>query len=451
MLTDLSWLENGQTFPPVQEKKRLDEYRRNEALFGTRIPPEWESSFSAIAKRLGKKQSEIDTIFNYQQLISKKTADFVCGEPPTIETEQDTDRIGKTLGRQEFFTKLYEAFIDVSRFGNAVLKFKGKAVTAVSPMFWFPVCDKSDLKSVVRHVIAYPIEPDKNGVMTKLYVEIHERGYFSERIYSLNGGSVGCLTEEKNHSTGLDDFAVQILTNVTCSSSLFGMSDYTIINSIVEKLMWRFSCIDNVLDKHAEPSMSGPSSAMEYDEKMGVYYLNLGKYFARDSKDSPDLSYITWDGNLESSFKECEMLFNQLYILSEMGQAFADAGGSDSSGTALKLRLVSPRVKAARLAKLNDSRVKKIICTICSLNGHSVDCEKLTLHWNDGLPQDDAELIQVLSLAVQNRIMSQYSAMKRLGLSDAEVEAELEQIAEEQSAAQPLTLGVIDRGGENTA
>ena len=145
------------------------------------------------------------------------------------------------------------------------------------------------------------------------------------------------------------------------------------------------------------------------------------------------------------------MLFNQLYILSEMGQAFADAGGGDSSGTALKLRLVSPRVKAARLAKLNDSRVKNIICTICRLNGVSVECDGITLHWNDGLPQDDAELIQVLSLAVQNKIMSQYSAMKRLGLSDEEVEAELEQISEEQSAAQPITLGVIDHGGENTA
>ena len=40
--------------------------------------------------------------------------------------------------------------------------------------------------------------------------------------------------------------------------------------------------------------------------------------------------------------------------------------------------------------------------------------------------------------------MSQYSALKRMGLSDKEVNAEIEQIAEEQSAIQPLTLGVID-------
>ncbi len=450
MLIDLSWLENGTAFPPVQEKKRLDKYRKNELLFDTEIPPEWSASFSAIARKLGKKQSEIDTIFNYQHLISKKTADFVCGEPPTIETEQNTDNIMLKLVRIGFFTTLYEAFIDISRFGNAVLKHRGKTISAVSPMHWFPICDKSDLKTTVQHVIAYPIEPDSNGTMTKLYVEIHDIGFITERFYSLNSGLIGGLITEKRHSTGLDDFAVQILTNVTSSSSLFGISDYRIINSIVEKLIWRFSCIDNVLDKHSEPSMSGPSSALEYDKHLGKYFLNLGKYFARDDSASPDLQYITWDGNLESSFKECEMLFNQLYILSEMGQAFADAGGKDSSGTALKLRLISPRVKAARLAKLNDSKIKLIICTLCELNGISLDYDKLTLHWNDGLPQDEAELIQILSMAVQSGIMSRFSALKLRGLSDEDVKAELEQIAEEQAYAQPLQLGVIDNGTEDT-
>lgn len=443
MLTDLSFLENSSTFPPIQEKKRLEEYRKNEQLFETKIPPEWETAFTSISRRLGKKRSEIDTIFNYQQLISKKTADFVCGEPPTIETEQDTDTIVKKLNRLEFFIKLYEAFIDISRFGNAVLKFKDKTVTAVSPMYWFPVCDKSDLKTIAQHVIAYPVDPDANGNMQKLYVEIHEKGYFTERLYNFGGSSVGSLISETVHKTNLDDFAVVVLTNVTSSSSLFGISDYTAINSIIEKLIWRFSCIDSVLDKHSEPSMSGPSSAMDYDEKTGTWFLNLGKYFARDTSDSPDMKYITWDGNLESSFKEVEVLFNQLYIISEMGQAFADAGGGDSSGTALKLRLVSPRVKASRLAKLNDSKVKDIICTLCKLNGITVDYDTLNLHWNDGLPVDEAELIQTLSLAVQNKIMSQYSAMKLRGLSDAEIEAELEQIAEEQSAVQPVQLGVI--------
>ena len=450
MLTDLNWLAPGKSFPPTSEKTRIDEYQKNDRLFMTELPAEWEESFRRISARLGKKPSGIDTVFNYQQLISKKTADFVCGEPPSIETEQDTDKITKKLEQQGFFTELYELFIDVSRFGNAIVKYRGKGTSTVSPMFWYPVVDPTDLKQINQHVIAYPTTPDINGKMTRLYAEIHDRGSFTERLYALDGSTIGALLEEKQHRTGLDDFAIEVLTNVTCSTSIFGLSDYTIINSIVEKLIWRFSCIDNVLDKHAEPSMSGPQSAMTYDEKRGIWYLDLGKYFARADSNSPDLHYVTWDGNLESSFKEVEMLLNQLYILSEMGQAFADAGGGDSSGTALKLRLVSPRIKAARLAKLNDSRVKNIICTICKLNNIPLDYDSLALHWNDGLPQDDAEQAQIHTQLVDGGLMSAFTSMKKRGMTDAQIEAELEQIRKERAEKQPIDLGVINYGSDGS-
>lgn len=447
MLTDLSFLDPGKSYPPKQELNRLSEYRKNEDLFHTKIPQEWMEHFDEIAQRLGRTKTEINTIFGYQQLISKKTADFTCGEPPTIETEQDTDAIMKLLDRLEFFPKLYEAFIDISRFGNAVVKFRGKSVAAVSPFFWFPVCDPGDLKKVTHHVISYPIDPDEHGRMQKLYTEIHTPGQIETRVNRYTQMGIGDLVEPvKVEPTGLDDFAVQVLTNITCSSDLFGVSDYSEINSLIERLIWRFSCIDRVLDKHSDPTMSGPSDALERDERFGTSFLNLGKYFARDTGDSPDLHYITWDGNLDSSFKEAEMLFNQLYILSEMGQAFADAGGSDSSGTALKLRLVSPRVKAARLVKLNNSRVKRIISMLCNLNGISLDYDSLELHWYDGLPIDEAEQTTILLSATGGKpIMSQYSALKQRGLTDTQVEAEMEQITAEEAALQPVQLGVVDR------
>ena len=446
MLTDLNWLAPGEVFPPAQEKERLSEYRLNEELWEARLPREWKTAFQALSRKLGKTETSLDTIFGYQQLISKKTADLVCGEPPTVETEQDTDKIVRFLEQQDMFTKLYEAFIDISRFGNAVLKLRGSTVSTASPMNWFPVSDKTDLKTIAHHVIAYPCTPDAEGKMTQLYAEIHQKGSMTSRLYSFGSGRIGSLIEEKTVSTDLDDFAVIPLTNITSSSSIFGLSDYTVINTIVKKLMWRFSCIDNVLDKHAEPSMSGPRSAMTWDEKYGVWYIDLGKYFARDTADSPDLHYVTWDGDLESSFKEAEMLFNQLYILSEMGQAFADAGGGDSSGTALKLRLVSPRVKAARLTRLNDSRIRRLICMLCKLGGISVDYDTLKLHWNEGLPRDEQEEAQTHAVLVQNKLMSAFASMKARGLTDAQIQAEQEQIELEQSANEPIHLGVIDNG-----
>ena len=62
-------------------------------------------------------------------------------------------------------------------------------------------------------------------------------------------------------------------------------------------------------------------------------------------------------------------------------------------------------------------------------------------------PIDETEQLQTLNLATGGKaVMSQYAALKQRGLSDAEAEAELEQINEENAAVQPLQLGVMDNG-----
>lgn len=450
MLTDLSWLSKGQPYPPIAEKERIEKYKINEKLFTSQHTAVFKEQFDILSRQLRKKPEEIRTVLNYHQLLSKKTADFVCSAPPTMETENDTDELKRKLERQNWARKLYEAIIDVSRYGNAVMKIVGSKITAASPKYWFPIVDVSDLKEITQHVIAYPIEPNDDGKPTKLYAEIHNIGSMETRHYIFDGDNdaIGELLDSKVTATEIpDDFAVQILSNVTHSGSVYGIDDYEAINSLVAEIMWRLHCIDVVLNKHSEPSVSGPSSALTYDEHFQRYYLDFGKFFARENNDQPDIKYITWDGNLTSAFQEIKTLIDQLYIISEMGQAFAlgKDGGGESSGTALKLRLISPRVKAARLTANNDAVVKRIISLFALVNGIELDYDNLQLHWNDGIPVDESEQIRNLVSATGNKpIMSQYSAMKRMGMSDNDVEAELEQLADEAAAASPVTLSAIE-------
>ncbi|MEM5769047.1 MAG: hypothetical protein AAGU32_12280, partial [Bacillota bacterium] len=139
MLTNLDWLKEGAPFPPRSEKERLECYKQNELLFLSRHSEAWQAIFQEMARRTRKKVYDVETVINYQQLLSKKTADFICGEPPDMETEQDTDMLVRVLTRHRWAVRLYEAFIDVSRYGNAVLKLVGKGLTAVSPQCWFPI------------------------------------------------------------------------------------------------------------------------------------------------------------------------------------------------------------------------------------------------------------------------------------------------------------------------
>ena len=322
-MTDLSFLSKGKSFPPKIEEKRLKTYAENNKLFLTEHSKAWSALFNEFSARLRKRDVQVDTILNYHQLLSKKIADFVCGEPPAITCNDKTDELNEVLSGNKFDIKLYETIIDVSKLGNGVFKIVGTDLSVVDPRYWFPVTSPTNKKEIICHVICYPVNPDSDGKETELYAEIHHIGKIEIKYFGLKDNEIGELKKEEVFHTGLSEFTIIPLSNITHSGSYFGIDDYQIINSLVKKIMWRLACSDKVLDKHTDPSITGPGSALEYDERTGMWFLPLGNYFKRDTNEDPELKYITWDGNLEANFKEIEMLFEQLYILSEMGTACA--------------------------------------------------------------------------------------------------------------------------------
>ena len=105
----------------------------------------------------------------------------------------------------------------------------------------------------------------------------------------------------------------------------------------------------------------------------------------------------------------------------------------------------SPRIKAQRLVGINAGTVKKIISLLAQVNSITIAYDTLTIHWADGLPEDDKEQIETLVNATGGKsVMSQYSALKKRGLTDAETEKELEQMRIERAASGPFVLGVVD-------
>lgn len=323
MLTNLDWIGTGKPFPPPQEEERLKRYRKNEKLFEGKHKELFNIDFLKIESYLKKKHLDAQTIINYLQLLSRNTADFVCGEPPSITVKkQQNDELNDALDMMNFDTLLYESIIDVSRFGDAPIKIMNDRVSSVSPDCWFPIVDPTDLKYITHHVIAFMTNPDEKGNYKKIYFEIHAPGTAEVRTYEIEGNTssannvtIGKLIEAESkqaEQTGIDGFAVKVLKNVSHSKSVFGTDDYGIVESLVKGIMWRLKCIDNVLDKHSEPSLTGPSSALSLDEKTGLYYLDLGNYFKRGSNEDPNVEYITWDGNLDAAFKALEFMVEQL-------------------------------------------------------------------------------------------------------------------------------------------
>jgi len=457
MLTDLTWLEPGKPFPPEPEKKRIQTYRENERLFLSEHVEVYKVAFDELKKKLKQKQKDypVTEILNYQQLLSKKVSDFVCGEAPEVQYSKNSTvakSIDYILETNSFWSKLYEGIIDVTRYGNGVAKIMGDRLSMVDAGSWYPIVNPYELKHIEQQVVAYPVAPDKEGKYAQLYAEIHKQGNIERRWYEYKDdkeeGKIGKQIKAPDGQRDAEPVNIQtffMLTNVTHSRSVYGLDDYLIINSIVQAIMWRLYCANRIMDKHSEPSLSGPTSALTWDERTKTYYLDLASYFKRENADSPDVKYLTWDGNLDNNFKQIEILLEQLYILSEMGAAFVVGGdaGATSSGTALKLRLVSPRIKAQRIATLNTAMVKAMIVALCAANGLAVDSKNLGLFWNDGLPDDPVEDANRHSTETAGKqTKSVRTAITERGLTEEQATEEYERILEEQNSSMPVVLTV---------
>ncbi len=453
MLTNLDWIAPDKPYPPHAERNRLRRYEDNEKLFNGEHAAVFEGDFKRLEEYLLRKRIHLLTVLNYPQLLTKKTADFVCGEPVLVEAgKKKVEALLSALDEMNFDTLLYEAIMDVSRFGDSPIKLMNDRLSIVAPEYWFPIVDETDLKHIVQHVVAFPTKPDEKGNFHEIYVEIHSVGSVEMRRYTASTStgitSFGTLIGTVTTPTLLDDFAIKVLSNVTHSKSLYGIDDYAIIRPLVEKMMWRLHCMDAVLDKHSDPSLSGPESAMDTDQETGMRYLDLGKYFVRNNKEDPSIEYLTWDGGLDPSFKEMELLLNQTYILSEMGAAFTDGRdhGQISSGTALKLRLVSPRIKAQRIAGINSRTLRQVLGLIAKIKGIALEAKDISVTWNDGLPNDPKEDVEVFGLANGGMpVESQVSTIMRWNdCTEEEAKVMLTQIQIEQAASNPYYGGIND-------
>lgn len=93
-------------------------------------------------------------------------------------------------------------------------------------------------------------------------------------------------------------------------------------------------------------------------------FAKVGDYFPCDS-DTVKPEYLVWDASMDANFKQIGLLTNQLYTISEMGSAvFGDLtnkAGDVPSGSALRRLMMSPLVKARRIANRFDPILKKII------------------------------------------------------------------------------------------
>lgn len=459
-LTDLSFLETGKPFPPDCEKERLERYRDNKLLFEDEHAQVYKEQFNRIERIIGNFEKAVSyaTIFNFQKLTTIKTADFVFGEPPEISISDDSKNsvIQKIIFDTDFWNKMYMSVIDLSRYGDSVIQVAkaagGKArIDVTSPVWWFPVVDKDNIKQFDYHCFCRVFILDSRKKMWGLRVHIHkpdEPGRCEEHVYRLDGQPGGFrigkeMTKENELiiETEMNVCPVFRVSNLATSDRCFGIDDYSSIDSIVSEIIVRVSQVSKVLDKFSSPAMTGPSSALQFNEGSQQWELRMSDYYIRNNDTDPKPEMITWDADLEANFKQIELLINQLYTISEMGSAvFGDLShstGNVTSGSALKRLMISPLAKAKRIAGRYDRVIKQILALSAEIYGVLIEPQEISITWKDGLPSDPVEEANIMNVRTGGKAtLSRYTAIKRYDrMSDSDADAEIAMIDSDEDAA----------------
>ena len=450
MLTSLDFLNPGKQWPPPEEAERLKLYEQNKDLFKGRH----ERVFKNWVKLLREDEKAIlELILNWNKRLSLLWADLLLGEPPQI-TAGDPDSKEqlalKNLMGDEFFNVSYEVAIDVSRFGVGLLKVRHDGSKSIiegqPPTYWFPVVNPANLKEITHQVLAWVVEEIVPGVVGNkkqkvLYCEIHEKGKITYRKYKCTGDKLGSLMEpEKIQATNIKDMLIIPVNNIVTTDTIIGMDDYSDLDAIIQELETRLAQIAKILDKHSDPNMYGPESALTVDPVTGeTKFIAGGKFFPVDDQEKPP-GYIVWEGQLEAAFKEIDVLMGQLFMLSETSAAcFGELkSGLAESGSALKRLMMAPLAKVNRIRMRFDPAMKKALriaseLEVAQSTTGAMRLENINIGWQDGLPDDPVESTQVEVQRFGAGLSSLESSVKRLyGLTGKQLQEELDKIEAEK-------------------
>lgn len=475
MLYNLDWLKPGQIFPPRCELPRLKSYEDNRNLFNgdvTKILFPYVSRIREMVNEMKEKDHEdmsFINIPNYWQLTSIKTADLLAGDAPTFDMPEVSK---EKFEESNIIPSLTEMVYDLDMFGDTLVRIykdekHQKKFVLMNPSSWFPIVDSETPKRVLAHCFAWIVcvRQDANNPTLNRYelnVQIHTIGkskyisrrykvasfylsnYFDDRTKEIIQNSytfvIGRLLEEKEVETATGDCDILHCAGITTSASIHGISNYDRITELCAEIMVREALANYILDKNSAPRLAAPESAFTQN-KEGRWVLKTGGRSFVIGEGSQIPIYVTWDGSLENNERAIERLRKELITMSEMSSIINDDDLNSSQGyDALEIKMTNPKLKVRRIATKLTPFLKELVSKLC-------DCKikDVSILFNDGLPDNEMREIEKATAKKQLGYSFRTIGKEYFGMSDEDVDEELERRQEELALELISQFGVSER------
>jgi hypothetical protein len=463
----------GETYPHPNHTARIQRYGDNRKLFAG----EHYDVFERQNTRLSKTQRDIVYLaINLPGLICKKSADFLFGEYAQYSSGKSADApeqkaIEKLAADNYLNITNYQMALGAAIRGDAFYKLRwgqehgGLLPANLDPFrvfiepqnaeYVFPETDPMNANHIAAYHIAYPVvvndTADQEWVLN---VESHYPGkivYHKHRMHpesTSEDGMIltwriyahieGSLTEVE---TGIPFPLVVHVANCALDDSWQGFDDLSELKPLLDELNNRVSLVSVILDKHSDPALAIPSGLLDTDEDGRlIFHVGRDKIFEITGKDEIIPQYITWDGQLQAAFTEINFLVDQILTIAEIPSVALgkdNSGTSGSSGLSIKWRMNSLLAKVNRKRGYFDKALTQVFIIAQLLEktyGKArYEIVKPKILFQDGLPDDDMENAQIMSLRTGGQpTLSQKSAIIRLdNLTSEQADKEMEQLKDE--------------------
>lgn len=445
--------------------QRLSLYNDYRNLYDGDFSKAFSSTLLKIRKRYPLDNTTAQSLININLFwaLTDFFKGFLTNQGISVNVDDNLQAVWEEISKENnFISVLKEVYIDNSRFGNGLFKValeNGKVkIFSICPDCWIPVFNKGNLNDIEGHMLVYPLEIMQNGVKKQYKrVEKHHKGYIENEIYESNNGVLGRkLSNEETAEFGVEevedfsdywnDFIIFPTKNSTESDSYFGESDYKRCKSIVEEIMLTISQNSKIINRHANPKLSGSEQNLEMNPVTNERFFPDSD-FLKVGTDGIKPEYITADLQADAIQKHVDMLMNFFYILTKTPpQAYGLDISGNMSGESLR------KIFIAALSKVDDIKQVSFTSTIqkvvqCAMAFNSTPVENVHVAWGEPIPADYSEMVDTENSRVSAGTQSRLTTIMTLdNVSEQDAKAELERI--EQEKKQPESIAKKADEGE---
>ncbi len=459
MLFDLSWLADGQPWPPKDpdEAARLAEHTKMRQVYAglhDKIFPRY-IAYLADAAKDSKKQA---IILDWPELATTSYLNLLIGEEPEVIAPRED--LPQRPDEQ--------VFIDASRYGIGLYEVSDIGIQALNPENCYIVVTPGNIQVPYAFVFFQSFKRQEADKKEHEYVKFttHTKGQIQHLVFEVLKDAIISVQGTENVSKGptlsgpkkladfpqfaslqvdsngvqkpnVDDILIVHVQNQLSSERYYGRSDYKpSILSLIESLEMLFAQRAEVLAKFTSPTPVVPESATIFDHKNQEWVYTPGKpIILGPGESSPSL--MVWDAQLANVGAAIEQSMDQLLQMLQLSRVLlaGQGQGTAESGTALRIRLIPTLAKVSKYARAAEAAIPKVLNLWSQLHPPEIPLEKISVNLQDGIPEDPMETAQAATLWDAMGAMSLERKLELQGFKEGSEAFEKELARIKQNAA----------------